>query len=155
VVGAVGLAGCGGSSGDDSTGSPSTASPDGSGASPDGTPTPTPTDEAETTESDAGQSTEADQEYADEKDRALSAERTYVRTRLTNASCVDNWGLQAVGITPGATVTNTTGDAVYVEATQPYSYNVDGRYADVYSVGTYRVTPETVERIEGDGVSPC
>lgn len=94
-------------------------------------------------------------DIADAKRRALSAEEEHIRRQLTNASCVDNWSLQAVGVIKDASVTKTTDDAVYVEVRHPYSFNINGRYADIYSDSTYAVRTDAVERTEGTPITPC
>lgn len=88
--------------------------------------------------------------------RALAAEQAYLEAQLRNASCVESWGTNAtVGIEEEATTVNRTKDGLYVEVTHPYWYGTDRVEADSGSTALYLVTPETVERVRGDDVSPC
>lgn len=90
------------------------------------------------------------------EERALAAEEAYLEAQLRNASCVESWGTDAtVGIEEEATTVNRTEDGVYVEVTHPFWYGTDRVEADSGSTAIYLVTPESVERIRGDEVSPC
>ncbi|WP_435358984.1 hypothetical protein [Haloarchaeobius sp. DFWS5] len=101
--------------------------------------------------------TTVDPERADDaKERALSAEAAYIQSAFQNASCVTDWGLDAVTGEKEATVVEETGEGLSVEVHHPYWYETEKDQADSISVATYRVTEGSVERVDGDtNQNPC
>lgn len=90
------------------------------------------------------------------KERALAAEEDYLTSQFENASCIEEWGLTAYGgIAENATISNRTVDGVYVEVTHPYWYGTGQDEVDYGSTALYLVTPDNVQRIDGDDISPC
>jgi hypothetical protein len=93
---------------------------------------------------------------ANAKERALTAEERYLRSRLRNANCVDGWSLTSfVGLEQSATVTNRTAEGVTVEVSHPYSYRSSDVDADVESEARYLVTENETRRVDGPDVAPC
>lgn len=89
------------------------------------------------------------------KERALAAEKAYLRTQLKDASCLENWGTAPTTASKRATVAGRTADGVRVELQHPYSYSTGDTHADGASRATYLVTAEDEQRVEGDSISPC
>lgn len=89
------------------------------------------------------------------EERAIEAEQSHIKTQLENASCLDNWSFQSIGVLENASVINSTAHAYYVEVTHPYSYNLRGRYGHAGSDATYRVTEDELTRVRGTTISPC
>ncbi|WP_435179390.1 hypothetical protein [Halorussus sp. AFM4] len=92
---------------------------------------------------------------AEAKKRALAAEERYLKDRLREASCLQNWGTTPTTSSERATVTDRTADGVRVEVHHPYSYSTDRTEADLASTARYVVTADAVRRVDGDEVSPC
>lgn len=93
---------------------------------------------------------------ANAKERALTAEERYLRTRLEDATCVETWSLTSfVGLEQSATVTSRTSESVTVEVSHPYSFSSAERDADVGTEARYLVTPTETKRVDGTEVSPC
>lgn len=89
-------------------------------------------------------------------ERALAAERSYLRERLQNASCLADWGTTPTTVSKRATVTDRTSSGVYVEVTHPYWYSTDRTDADGGTNAMYLVTEESTRRERGETVSiPC
>lgn len=95
--------------------------------------------------------------FSDENatERALAAEEAFVSERLSNATCVDEWGTEATVVDREAVVTDRSGEALSVNVTQPYWYGTAEDSADGASRARYRVTANATERVGGDTVSPC
>lgn len=89
------------------------------------------------------------------KERALSAEKTYLTRQLQDAPCPENWGTRPTTASRRATVVNRTTEGVYVEVTHPYSYSTGSEEADGATEATYLVTDDGIERERGDHVYPC
>jgi hypothetical protein len=93
---------------------------------------------------------------ANAKERALTAEERYLRSRLENASCVETWSLTSfVSLEQSATVTNRTSEGVTVEVSHPYSFSSTDLEADVETDARYLVTPNETRRVDGTEVTPC
>jgi hypothetical protein len=93
---------------------------------------------------------------ANARERALTAEERYLRTRLGNATCVETWRLTSfTGREQSATVTNRTAEGVTVAVTHPYSFSSENRDAAVETDARYLVTEDEARRVDGTEVSPC
>lgn len=99
-------------------------------------------------------------------DRALSAEERHISARLSNVSCLSEWGVGSATVVESANVENRTDGGVHVRVTHPYWYeqvhqpadpNVSGAvsHADAAAEATYRVTGEETTRLQGTTVAPC
>ncbi|WP_123535819.1 hypothetical protein [Halosimplex salinum] len=88
-------------------------------------------------------------------ERALATEEAFVSERLSNATCVDEWGTDPTVIDREAVVTDRSADALSVNVTQPYWYGTARDEADGASRARYRVTANATERVGGDELSPC
>lgn len=115
------------------------------------TATPTPT--APTTT----QSTIASSDLSDStaKDRALTAEETYLSAHLSNESCLNDWGTTPTTMDKEATIVNRTADGVVVDVTHPYWYSTGSSEADLGSNARYLVTENETTRLSGDDIDPC
>jgi hypothetical protein len=103
----------------------------------------------------------------DAKERALQAEESYLTARLSNASCLENWGTSPTVTNEEATVVNRTQDGVLVAVKHPFSYTTVSTtddpdstltarsYADGASRARYLVTEEDARRVSGDEIRPC
>lgn len=90
------------------------------------------------------------------RERALTAEERYLRTRLGNAACVDGWGTNSyTGVEAEATVRNRTSEGVSVDVVHPFWYGTETVEADGRSEATYLVTENATRRLDGTTVSPC
>jgi hypothetical protein len=101
--------------------------------------------------------TVSESEISDEdaKERALQAESQYIRTQLEGADCLHSWDDSST-IEEQATVTQRTGEGVYVDVVSPYAISrTEDSVGDTASEATYIVRPDETERIAGDDVSPC
>ena len=87
------------------------------------------------------------------RERALDAEETYLRERLRNVSCLEDWGTTPTTASREATVTDRTGDGVHVQVTHPYWYSTDQTEADGASEALYVVTDGSAERVRGESLS--
>ncbi|WP_144903209.1 hypothetical protein [Halobellus captivus] len=93
---------------------------------------------------------------SDAEDRALAAEADHIRSRLENASCVDEWGLTSyTGVETEASVTDRTAEGIHVEVAHPYWYSTEEIEADVGSNARYVISERETRRADGDDVSPC
>jgi len=99
------------------------------------------------------------------KEQALVAEDDYLRDRLSDAACLDEWGTSASVASEEATVVERTADGVTVAVTHPFWWSRPRtqsdatrtvmEHADGASEARYLVTAADAERVSGDDVSPC
>ena len=89
------------------------------------------------------------------KKRALAAEERYLKDRLSDASCLQNWGTTPTTSSERATVIDRTAKGVHVEVQHPYWYSTDRSEAGLASTAEYVVAADEVRRVEGSTVSPC
>jgi hypothetical protein len=91
--------------------------------------------------------------------QALNAEREHITNRLDDATCLDEWGVDAGTVRKSARVTGVTARGVRVRVTMPYAYRVeqDGEplFADTASDATYVVSLRGAHRMSGDRIEPC
>lgn len=140
---AVGSAGCLGATPADDPGTPTADGADGT-ESPTATHTETPTATPNPPVAD-GEATE----------RALAAEETYLRDRLSAADCLENWGTTPTTASREATVVARTDEHVRVDVQHPYWYSTSNAEADGVSEAVYEVTADEERRVEGDEIRPC
>lgn len=112
----------------------------------------TTTTTATTAQSTVGSSAVSD---SDAKERALSAEETYLSTQLSNPSCIEDWGTTPTTMDKEATVVNRTAEGVVVDVLHPYSYSTNSSEADLGSNARYLVTENNATRVSGDNIAPC
>jgi len=92
--------------------------------------------------------------------RALAAEESYLTDRLSDASCLTDWGVhEGAGPERSASVTGVALGGLRVSVTVPYAYSMpyenETLYADAGSNAAYVVTLTGATRVEGPDVSPC
>ena len=102
---------------------------------------------------------------AEAKEQALQAEEAYLERQLSSASCLDDWGTTSTTVRKSATVTDQPAEGVRVKVVHPYWFTKTRTeagsnksiktHADGGSRAQYLVTPETIERLSGDSLSPC
>lgn len=103
------------------------------------------------------QTTIAPSEVSDEEaiQRALAAEEEYLTERLQSVSCLQNWRTTPSTASEEATVTSRDTDGVHVLVTHPYWYSTENEEADSSSTARYIVANDSIQRVNGDDVSPC
>ncbi|MFB6184723.1 MAG: hypothetical protein ABEI96_09235 [Haloarculaceae archaeon] len=91
--------------------------------------------------------------------RATNAESDYVATRLADAACLDDWGVNEGAASGSVAVTGLSPGGVRVSVTLPYAYRVETDegpvFADTASEAVYVVSPFRTRRISGDEIAPC
>jgi hypothetical protein len=89
------------------------------------------------------------------KERALSAEESYLSAQLEDQDCLESWGTNPSTAVKTAALTGLSTDGVVLKLSHSYWYSTDSVHADLRSSARYLVNTTDETRLSGDEIDPC